>query len=176
MLVSRRYTNSNYELTPLRRVIHKVQYGISLPATEEPIGLPMIRMNNLQNDGWDFTDLKYIELSEEEAEPYLVNPGNILFNRTNSKELVGKCEVFREAGDWVFASYLIRVVLDQTKAIPEFVANFLNAKAGRIQIAPSQADLKRLVRGAGRDRFKNFHRVLQDVHDVFITKRSQKFL
>lgn len=132
--MSRRYANSNYELTPLRRVIHKVQYGISLPATEEPIGLPMIRMNNLQNDGWDFTDLKYIELSEEEAEPYRVNPGNILFNRTNSKELVGKCEVFRETGDWVFASYLIRVVLDQTKVIPEFMSNFLSAKAGRIQI------------------------------------------
>lgn len=133
-MVSKRYANPNYELTPLRRVIHKAQYGISLPATEEPIGLPMIRMNNLQNDGWDFTDLKYIELSEEEAELHRVNPGNILFNRTNSKELVGKCEVFREAGDWVFASYLIRVVLDQTKAIPEFVSNFLNAKAGRIQI------------------------------------------
>jgi len=133
-LVSKRYANPNYALTPLRRVIHKAQYGISLPATEEPIGLPMIRMNNLQNDGWDFTDLKYIELSEEQAELYRVNPGDILFNRTNSKELVGKCEVFREAGDWVFASYLIRVVLDQSKAIPEFVSTFLNTKPGRIQI------------------------------------------
>jgi type I restriction enzyme, S subunit len=134
ILVSKRYANPNYALTPLRRVIHKAQYGISLPATEEPIGLPMIRMNNLQNDGWDFTDLKYIELSEKEAELYRVKPGNILFNRTNSKELVGKCEVFRESGDWVFASYLIRIVLDQSQAIPDFVSTFLNTKAGRIQI------------------------------------------
>lgn len=94
----------------------------------------MIRMNNLQRDGWDLTNLKYIELSEEAAELYRVNPGDILFNRTNSKELVGKCEVFHEPGDWVFASYLIRVVLDQSKAIPEFVSTFLNTQAGRIQI------------------------------------------
>lgn len=39
---------------------------------------------------------------------------------------------------------------------------------------PSQADLRRLVRGAGRDRFKSFHRVLQDVHDVFGNKRSSE--
>jgi type I restriction enzyme S subunit len=121
-------------LTPLRQVINIVQYGISLPATEEPIGLPIIRMNNLQNDGWDFSDLKYIELSEKDAESYLVHQGDILFNRTNSKELVGKCEVFYEAGNWVFASYLIRVVVNQSQAIPEFVSVFLNTKAGRIQI------------------------------------------
>lgn len=36
---------------------------------------------------------------------------------------------------------------------------------------PAQKDLERLVKGAGRDRFKNFHRVLQDVHDVFDSKR-----
>ena len=133
-MVSKRYANPNYVLTPLRRVIHTAQYGISLPATEEPIGIPMIRMNNLQNDGWDLTDLKYIELSEKEAELYRVNSGDILFTRTNSKELVGKCEVFGEEGDWVFASYLIRIVLDQTKAIPKFVSTFLSTKAGRIQI------------------------------------------
>ncbi|MEH2282029.1 MAG: hypothetical protein V7K90_11995 [Nostoc sp.] len=37
---------------------------------------------------------------------------------------------------------------------------------------PAQDDIKRLVKGAGRDRFKNYHRVLQDVHDVFDNKRS----
>ncbi len=62
------------------------------------------------------------------------SPGDILFNRTNSKELVGKCEVFREAGAWVFASYLIRVRLDTNAALPDFVSLFLNTTAGRAQI------------------------------------------
>lgn len=42
----------------------------------------------------------------------------------------------------------------------------------RNRTTPLPDDLKRLVKGVGRDRFKNFHRVLQDVHDVFDSKRS----
>jgi type I restriction enzyme S subunit len=64
----------------------------------------------------------------------LLKKGDLLFNRTNSKELVGKCDVFREDGNWVFASYLIRVRLDEDKALPLFVSDFLNTPAGRIQI------------------------------------------
>ena len=110
-----------------------VQYGISERATEENVGVPMLRMNNLQADGWDLTDLKYTQLVEEDLERYLLQPGDLLFNRTNSKELVGKCEVFHETGAWVFASYLIRVRLSG-EVLPEFVSTFLNAPAGRAQI------------------------------------------
>jgi type I restriction enzyme, S subunit len=67
-------------------------------------------------------------------ERYQLAPGDLLFNRTNSKELVGKCAVFEEEGTWVFASYLIRVRLDRTEAAPHFVAAFLNSDAGRLQI------------------------------------------
>ena len=91
-------------------------------------------MNNLQNDGWDLSDLKYIELTENEAETYQLQNGDILFNRTNSKELVGKCEVFQEKGDWVFASYLVRVRIDESIALPDFVSIFLNTPSGRVQI------------------------------------------
>lgn len=129
-----RYANARYPLIHLRDVIDFVQYGISARASSEPFGVPILRMNNLQDDGWDLSDLKYIELAESEVEKYRVRNGDLLFNRTNSKELVGKCEVFREEGDWVFASYLIRVQLDQGKALPGFVATFLNTEAGRLQI------------------------------------------
>src|SRR5205085_5540611 len=75
-----------------------------------------------------------VQLNPETKEQFLVKPDDILFNRTNSKELVGKCDVFREQGDWVFASYLIRVRLDESKALPIFVSDFLNTSAGRVQI------------------------------------------
>jgi type I restriction enzyme S subunit len=93
----------------------------------------MVRMNNLQNDGWDLSDLKYIRLPQNELNTYRLNPGDILINRTNSKELVGKCEVFHERGDWVFASYLIRVRL-APGVLPQFVSDFLGTSAGRLQI------------------------------------------
>lgn len=133
-LVDELLLQPNFPLVRLGELAEKLQYGISLPASKQQEGYPILRMNNLRDEGWDLSDLKYIELTEKEAEGYLINKGDILFNRTNSKELVGKCDVFREDGAWVFASYLIRVTVDQSKALPEFVSAFLNTRAGRAQI------------------------------------------
>ena len=128
------YARPRFPLTPLRQLVTLVQYGISERATVEQVGTPILRMNNLQADGWDLTDLKYVELDEQTKKSFLLKPGDLLFNRTNSKELVGKCDVFQEPGEWVFASYLIRVQLDEKKALPVFVSDFLNTRAGRVQI------------------------------------------
>jgi len=111
-----------------------VQYGCSKLANVDLIGIPIIRMNNLQVNGWNFSDLKWVELSESEINTYLLKPNDLIFNRTNSKELVGKCEVFRELGEWVFASYLIRVQTNEDQINPQFAADFLNAPTGRLQI------------------------------------------
>ena len=94
----------------------------------------MVRMNNLQGDEWDLNDIKHVPLGLREARRYRLKRGDLLFNRTNSKELVGKCGVFGERGVWVFASYLIRVRLDDERLLPEFASFFLNSDAGRIQI------------------------------------------
>ncbi|HEX5961292.1 MAG TPA: restriction endonuclease subunit S [Rhodanobacteraceae bacterium] len=91
-------------------------------------------MNNLQDDEWDFADIKRVSLGLREARRYRLRRGDLLFNRTNSKELVGKCGVFNERGVWVFASYLIRVCTDAEKLLPQFAAFFINSPAGRIQI------------------------------------------
>jgi hypothetical protein len=92
-------------------------------------------MGNLQDGDWDLSDLKYTTLDEGERKAYVLEPGDILVNRTNSKELVGKCAVFRESGEWVFASYLIRLRLKEDAALlPEFLARFLNSDVGRPQI------------------------------------------
>jgi type I restriction enzyme, S subunit len=111
-----------------------VQYGSSALAKLEPPGVPILRMNNLQDDGWDLSDLKYIELTDRQLETYRLYPEDIIFNRTNSKELVGKCEVFNEIGDWVFASYLIRVHTNKNLLNPQFVSDFLSTFTGRLQI------------------------------------------
>lgn len=118
----------------MHSIVSKLQYGISALATKKRAGYPILRMNNLQQEGWDLSDLKYIGLTNSEAETYRLRKGDIIFNRTNSKELVGKCEVFRQDGHWVFASYLIRVRLDESKALPDFVSTYLNTIAGRTQI------------------------------------------
>lgn len=118
----------------LKPALELVQYGISELATAEPVGVPMLRMINLQSDTWDVSDLKYIAMSEEERKPYLLEQGDILFNRTNSKELVGKCCVFNLTGEYVFASYLIRVRLRRGALLPDYVTAYLASPLGRMQI------------------------------------------
>ncbi|MEK7724971.1 MAG: restriction endonuclease subunit S [Acidobacteriota bacterium] len=111
-----------------------IQYGSSSLANSENIGVPIIRMNNLQDDELNLTNLKYIQLSEKEINLLRLQKGDILFNRTNSKELVGKCAVFREETEYVYASYLIKVRLDETKLLPDFASLFLGSPTGRLQI------------------------------------------
>ena len=114
--------------------ISYIQYGISKLANSEKSGTPILRMSNLQNGDWDYSNLKSIELSENERNLYTLKNGDILFNRTNSKELVGKCGVFKEEVVMVFASYLIRVRVNQEKLLPDFASIFLQLPLGRLQI------------------------------------------
>src|SRR2546422_24519 len=132
--VTHRLGHPHYPLTPLSSLELLLQYGCSKRATEEAVGYRILRMNNLQAEGWALEELKYVQLSPAEFASWRLERGDIVFNRTNSKELVGKCEVFNEEGDWVFASYLMRLRVDREKSLPEFVAAFLNTRAGRVQI------------------------------------------
>lgn len=129
-----RYDDVRFPLVSLGAIATRIQYGTSKRAHAEPSGVPVLRMSNLQEDGFDLSDLKYVHLPPDDIETFRLRPGDILFNRTNSKELVGKCAVFNLPGDYVFASYLLRIVVDMQVADPVFVATFLNTPAGRLQI------------------------------------------
>lgn len=111
-----------------------VQYGTSEKANTKGEGIPILRMNNIVDGVLDRRDLKHVRLSMKERARLLLQDGDILFNRTNSKELVGKCAVFHEVGDYVFASYLIRLRPVATKVLPDFLAYVVNSAVGRSQI------------------------------------------
>ena len=126
---------SRYPLIALGTIASKIQYGDSTKSVDEDNGAPILRMNNLRDGDWDLSELKYTDLDAENRATFQLAPGDLLFNRTNSKELVGKCAVFRETGDWFFAGYLIRVRIDDPEDYaPEFLARFLNSDVGRVQI------------------------------------------
>ncbi len=132
--VEERLARARYPIHSIGSLEKRLQYGCSKRADVNPVGLPILRMSNLQPDGWDLTELKYVELTDKERDLWRLEQGDILFNRTNSKELVGKCEVFKEPGEWVFASYLMRLTVDTEKASPEFVSAYLSSPGGRAQI------------------------------------------
>jgi type I restriction enzyme S subunit len=109
----------------------QLQYGTSTKASDDPSGVPILRMGNLQNGELDWDNLKYLP-SEYEAFPkLLLREGDVLFNRTNSPELVGKSAPVRETTcPTSFASYLIRISLHPAVE-PAWVAYWLNSPFGR---------------------------------------------
>ena len=106
-------------------------YGTSEKCNDDRSGIPVLRMGNIQNGKLDCNDLKYFALSKNEKERYLLKKGDIVINRTNSAELVGKCAVFNLNEEYAFASYLIRFRVDPDKADPNLIANIINSPYGR---------------------------------------------
>lgn len=120
---------TNHELGD---VIVDCKYGTSKKANTQGEGYPILRMGNIQSGKIDTTNLKHIDLNSSEKNKYLLQEGDILINRTNSLELVGKSAVFFGlSGDWVYASYLIRLRIDLAKALPEYVNAVINSRIGR---------------------------------------------
>ena len=106
-------------------------YGTSERTTDDASGIPVLRMGNIQNGRLDLRYLKFLHLSEKDKEKLLLKPGDVLVNRTNSAELVGKCAVFDQPSEYSFASYIIRLRLDTKRAHPRLVAAYINSPAGR---------------------------------------------
>ena len=92
----------------IRDVVTDVRYGSSRPAVDGG-KYPYLRMNNITYGGeLDLSDVKRIDVPENELEKCTVRRGDVLFNRTNSKELVGKTCVVNDV------------------VLPEFLSAFLN--------------------------------------------------
>lgn len=114
-------------------VVTEVKYGTSLPAVDDG-KYPYLRMNNLTYEGHlDLTDLKRIDIPDNELEKCIVRKGDVLFNRTNSVELVGKTCAFNEDEDMVIAGYLIRIRLKPIM-LPLVLSCFMNTDALKKQL------------------------------------------
>lgn len=119
-----------WEIGTIRDIVAEVKYGTSKPA--DPNGsIPYLRMNNITYGGeWDLKDLKFINLDEDEYEKYIIKNGDLVFNRTNSKELVGKTAVYNFDNEVAIAGYLIRVRAND-KGNPYYISGYLNSKHGK---------------------------------------------
>lgn len=109
----------------IRDIVADVRYGSSRPAVDGG-KYPYLRMNNITYGGeLDLTDTKRIDVPENELDKCTVRRGDVLFNRTNSKELVGKTCVYNRDEMMVLAGFVIRVRVTK-RILPEFLSAFLN--------------------------------------------------
>ena len=114
-----------WETGRIRDIVADVRYGSSRPAVEGG-KYSYLRMNNITYGGeLDLSDTKHIDVPENELEKCIVRRGDVLFNRTNSKELVGKTCVYNRNEMMVLAGFIIRVRVTE-RVLPEFLSAFLN--------------------------------------------------
>ena len=114
-----------WDVVKIGDIATEVKYGTSLPAVEGG-KYPYLRMNNMTNDGHlDLSNLKYIDVPDDEIEKCIVRKGDVLFNRTNSVELVGKTCVFDLDEEMIIAGYIIRVRIHETM-LPIIFSNYMN--------------------------------------------------
>jgi len=113
---------------PVRQIgdlLESASYGTSEKSGSEG-QFPVLRMNNITRTGdMDFTDLKFMDLPQVLYDRYLVQTGDVLFNRTNSAELVGKTGIYRKTKPMAYAGYLVRLRMNEENN-PEYLARFLN--------------------------------------------------
>jgi type I restriction enzyme S subunit len=125
--------SGDWPVKALADVTVRQEYGSSAKASVTPTnGVPIVRMGNVQDGRVDLArDVKYLPADHPDVARYGLQNGDLLFNRTNSPELVGKSAVFRGSpGSACFASYLIRVQLDE-HCLPEWASLYLNSPGGR---------------------------------------------
>ncbi|MDE1951178.1 MAG: restriction endonuclease subunit S [Betaproteobacteria bacterium] len=108
-----------------------VEYGSSAKTKEDPNGVPVLRMGNIVEGELRFDELKFLPANHNEFPKLLLKPSDLLFNRTNSPELVGKTAVYAGSPKVCsFASYLIRVRLVDG-AVSNLLAAYINSSHGR---------------------------------------------
>jgi type I restriction enzyme, S subunit len=121
-----------WSLFALQDLIRRSQYGTSVKADgSAKTGVPILRMGNIRDGRIDLASLKYMDPAKEDVAAYTVRRGDILFNRTNSPELVGKAAVYDLDRPAVFASYLVRVECDERLVDSRYVCGWINSPWGR---------------------------------------------
>lgn len=117
-----------WEVGTLGDICISAQYGTSKKASDHAKGIPVLRMGNVTYDGYlDCEDIKYAEFANREFEKYALRAGDILFNRTNSKDLVGKTGIWDGRFEAVPASYFIRLRVKETVVSPVYVWALMNS-------------------------------------------------
>jgi type I restriction enzyme, S subunit len=118
--------DKKWNVKQLGEVCLKVEYGSSTKSTTKG-KLPVLRMGNIQNGRFVWNNLVYSE-NEEDNKQYLLKHNDVLFNRTNSPELVGKTAIYKSEMPAIFAGYLIRLHRNEDLLDADFLNYYLNSK------------------------------------------------
>lgn len=115
---------AHWQVVRIKRVITRMDYGIS-ESTERDGRFPVLKMGNLQGGEVRFTNIEFVN---EVDESLILESGDILYNRTNSADQVGKAALFTgsRSDEVTFASYLVRLRTNH-RMTPTFLNYVVNS-------------------------------------------------
>jgi type I restriction enzyme S subunit len=108
-----------------------VEYGTSAKSAKKG-DVAVLRMGNIQNCIFTWDDLVFTS-EKDEIEKYYLNCGDVLFNRTNSPEHVGKTALYRGEYQAIFAGYLIRINQINSIVNDQYLNLYLNSPLAKQQ-------------------------------------------
>lgn len=119
---------SHWMVLTLGDVVEESRYGTSAKCESTPAGMPVLRIPNVVSGKVNFDDLKFTRLEDAEISRLRLLPGDILVVRTNGNpEYVGRAAVVPEhEGTLLYASYLIRLRLNGSRAVPKYIGAVLS--------------------------------------------------
>lgn len=119
-------SDKKWETKTIGDVCRKVEYGSATKSKN--IGkIAVLRMGNIQNGRFNWEKLVYSD-DEKENKQYLLEYNDVLFNRTNSPELVGKTAIYKGEMPAIFAGYLIRIHRKEDLIDADFLNYYLNSE------------------------------------------------
>ncbi len=126
----------SWDVVTFERVREWLQYGTSVHCTLQEQRYPVLRIPNVEPGRVNASDLKYCDLSDKEADKYVLRDGDLLFIRTNGVlERLGSCAVYAgQPEKTLFASYLIRARL-KPGINPRYIAYFYASQLGTSLVA-----------------------------------------
>ena len=115
----------SWDIRAIDDVAVSTQYGLSMRGCASG-AYPILRMNCQEDGKVHYRDLQFVDLDSESYHRFRVKLGDLLFNRTNSIDLVGRMAIIEDDRPAVFASYLVRLTVDVDRCIPAFLNYFMN--------------------------------------------------
>jgi type I restriction enzyme S subunit len=107
------------------KALATIMYGYTESATDRRIGPKFLRITDIQNNVVNWENVPYCKISNEDKPKYLLNGGDIVFARTGAT--TGKSYLVKDPPEAVFASYLIRVQIDNNELLPDFLYLFFQS-------------------------------------------------
>jgi len=151
---------------PIGVLLSKVQYGLSLAMNGERLGYKILKMDDIIGILADDSNCRYVDINSKTFQRFKLEKGDVLFNRVNSEEFVGRTGIYLLDGEHTFASYLIRLRA-KNYSLNFYITIYLNTQYGQISLkrvmrrAVNQAninaeELKSLIIPIPSDTFQKF--------------------